>query len=312
MNLRIMIPLLTTLFVGCIATFLVSLGNRNKSRVDARLKSLSGKGSSSSFGNEPERPKVAKIARSALPKVGNALVPDNEKDRTRLQSRLVNAGLYGRQSMALFLGVKMILMVSPALIAVVLGLVGLVPLRKGVPLGGCLGIVGMIGPGFWLDKKKAARQMSFRRALPDALDVIVICLEGGLSLPGALRRVSSELRTVHATLAMELDIALREIQLGRSPGEALRNVGDRADLEELRSLSSVIIQAERYGAGLIKSLRVHADTLRLRRQQKAEEMAQKAGTKILFPTLLFIFPAIFIVILGPAVIQITKTVLNNP
>jgi tight adherence protein C len=224
----------------------------------------------------------------------------------------VNAGLYGRQSMALFLGVKMLLMVSPALIAVALGVVGLVPLRKGVPLGGCLGIVGMIGPGFWLDKKKAARQLSFRRALPDALDVIVICLEGGLSLPGALRRVATELRGVHPVLATELDIAFREIQLGRSPGESLRNVGDRADLEELRSLSSVIIQAERYGAGLIKSLRVHADTLRLRRQQKAEEMAQKAGTKILFPTLLFIFPAIFIVILGPAVIQISKTVLNNP
>jgi tight adherence protein C len=243
--------------------------------------------------------------------MGNALTPTDEKERTQLQARLVHAGLYGRQAMAVFLGAKMLLMVTPALVGVVLGIMGVFPLRQAVPIAACFGIMGMIGPGFWLDKKKARRQLCFRRALADALDVIVICLEGGLSLPGALRRVAGELRGVHPELAMEFDIALREIQLGRAPGEAMRNVGERSDLEELRSLASVITQAERYGAGLIKSLRVHADTLRLRRQQRAEEMAQKAGTKILFPTLMFIFPAIFIVILGPAAMQISETLLKS-
>ncbi len=103
-----------------------------------------------------------------------------------------------------------------------------------------------------------------------------------------------------------MNIVQREIQLGRSPGESLKQLGYRTDLEEIRSLASVITQAERFGASLVKSLRVHADTLRLRRQQHAEELAQKATVKVLFPTLLFIFPAVFVVILGPAVFQILR------
>jgi tight adherence protein C len=132
----------------------------------------------------------------------------------------------------------------------------------------------------------------------------VICIEGGLSAPGSLKRVASELRTAHPVLATELNIVQREIQLGRTPGESLQQMGSRIDLEEVRSLASVITQAERFGVSLVKSLRVHADSLRLKRQQYAEEMAQKAAIKVLFPTLLFIFPAIFVVILGPAVFQV--------
>jgi len=164
----------------------------------------------------------------------------------------------------------------------------------------------MIGPSFWLDRRKKARQMAFRRALPDALDVLVICLEGGLSLMAAFKRVAGELRTAHPPLAAELLIVEREVQLGRQTGEAMRQFGERADLEEVRNLASVITQSERFGASLVKALRVHAETLREKRLQHAEEMAQKAATKILFPTLIFIFPGVFIVILGPAVIRIME------
>src|ERR1051326_2623328 len=114
---------------------------------------------------------------------------------------------------------------------------------------------------------KKKRQANFRRALPDALDVLGICLEGGLSLPASLKRISSELRMVHPVLAAELAIVQREVQLGRTSGEALRKMGERTDLEELRSLASVILQSEKFGASLVKSLRVHADTLRVKRQQ---------------------------------------------
>ena len=164
----------------------------------------------------------------------------------------------------------------------------------------------MIGPSFWLDRMKSKRQTNFRRALPDALDIMVICLEGGLSLTGALKRMGGELRTAHPELAAELHIVQREIQLGRSTGDALRKMGERSDLEEVRSLASVILQSERYGAGLVKSLRVHSETLRTKRMQHAEEKAQKAATKVLFPTILFILPAMFVVILGPAVIHVMK------
>ena len=119
-----------------------------------------------------------------------------------------------------------------------------------------------------------------------------------------MQRVADELQTAYPLLATELQLAQRDIQLGRSPGEALRHFGDRTDLDEIRTLAAVIVQADKYGAGLVKSLRVHAETLRLNRRQYAEERAQKAGLKILFPTILCIFPAMFVVILGPAVIRI--------
>jgi tight adherence protein C len=272
-----------------------------KSRLDHRLSDLASRG-----GMLPDPDPLAEFAQSALPKMGASLMPKDEGERTQLQTRLIHAGLYGRQALLLFLGVKFLLMVGPATAGLVAGLFGMVPILHGLIVGGMLGVLGMIGPSFWLDRRKAVRQTAFRRALPDALDVLVICLEGGLSLTGALRRVASELKTAHPILAAELRIAQREVQLGRATGEALRQFGERTDLDEIRSLASVVIQAERFGASLVKALRVHATTLRENRLHRAEELAQKAAIKILFPTLLFIFPGIFLVILGPAAIQIME------
>jgi tight adherence protein C len=271
-----------------------------KSRMDSRLEELAGRDGGA------EQESVAQVARSALPKLGTPFIPKREEDRTLLQTRLIHAGLYGRQALAVFLGVKVLLMMGPAFVGLIAGLLGLVSIQLGVIAGAILGIGGMIGPSFWLDWMKRRRQTSFRRSLPDALDVLVICLEGGLSLSGALRRVATELRAAHPLLAGELNIVQREVQLGRSEGEAMRQFADRCDLEEMRSLAAVIQQSERFGAGLVKALRIHAETLRTKRIQYAEEMAQKAATKMLFPTVLFILPGVFIVILGPAAIQIVE------
>jgi tight adherence protein C len=284
------------------------IGGR-RARVDARLDVLSGRVGGGAVGGLPGDPPttMAKFARDTLPRMGTALVPTDEEERSQLKGRLINAGFYGRQAMAIFLGVKMILMVAPAGLGFAAAVAGLLPMQPAVLGGACLGILGMIGPSFWLDKKKAARQSTFRRALPDALDVLVICLEGGLSLPSALKKISGELRSAHPELSAELNVVQREILLGRAPGDALQQMGIRTDLEEVRGLASVITQSERFGASLVKSLRVHSETLRTKRQQRAEEMGQKASTKVLFPTLLFIFPAIFVVILGPAAVQIMRT-----
>ncbi len=293
------LALMAFLMASSSVLLVYTLLNGRRNRLEARLDELAGKGES-----EAEADTVAQLARSALPKMGAPLVPGAEEKRGRLQARLLHAGLYGRQAMVIFLGIKMLLMITPALLGLAVALMGLVPLANGVLLGAVFGLVGMIGPSFWLDKRKADRQSSFRRALPDALDVLVICLEGGLSLSAAFRRVAGELRTAHPLLAFELNIVQREIQMGRSTGEALRQFAERTDLEEIRSLAALIIQAERFGASLVKALRVHADTLRLKRLYHAEEMAQKAAIKMLFPTLLCIFPGIFLVILGPAAIQL--------
>ena len=277
------------------------LGGRN-SRLEARLRSLAGEDDP----NALDQKTLTKLARTTLPKIGTPFIPSDQEERTKLQTRLIHAGLYSRQAMVVFLGLKVFLMIAPAFIGIAAGLLGLVTLQLGALGGASLGIAGLIGPSFWLDRQQAKRQSNFRRALPDALDVLVICLEGGLSLPGSLKRVSGELRTAHPILAAELEIVQREVQLGRSTGEALRKMGERTDLEEVRSLAAVIIQAERFGASLVKSLRVHSESLRTRRMHRAEELAQKAGTKVLFPTVLFILPAMFVVILGPAIIHILQ------
>ncbi|HEX8202280.1 MAG TPA: type II secretion system F family protein [Isosphaeraceae bacterium] len=299
------LPIFLATFSLILAIYLLATGR--PSRLESRVQSLAEGIPEEGAPTEVAQPSMIDLARSTLPKLGTHLVPDDEEEKTLLRSRMIHAGFYSRQAMYLFLGIKMIMILMPIALGFLAAVLHVVPFAQGVLGGACLGVMGMIGPSFWLDYRKGARQMVFRRALPDALDVIVICLDGGLSLPGALKRVASELRTAHPELALELNVVQREIQLGRSPGEALKQMGLRTDLEEVRNLASVIIQSERFGASLVKSLRVHADTLRLKRKQRAEELAQKAVVKVLFPTLLFIFPAIFVVILGPAAIQIMDT-----
>jgi tight adherence protein C len=278
--------------------FMLVSGRRN--RLDKRLDDLANKGNV----QDADQDAVLQLARTALPKMGAAFVPEDEDKRTKLQARLIQAGLYQRQAMVLFLGVKVLLMVAPTCLGIVAYLLGLIPFNQAMIFGALAGLFGMIGPSFWLDKRKVSRQTSLRRALPDAFDVLVICLEGGVSLPGAFRRVATELRAAHPLLASELNIVQRQIQMGRSTGEALRLFGERSDLEEVRNMASVILQAEKFGASLVKALRVYAETLREKRLQHAEEMAQKAALKILFPTIFCIFPGMFIVVLGPAVIQL--------
>jgi len=192
-----------------------------RGRLEARLKDLSGQAD----GGGPaalEQKSFTKLAETALPKIGTPFIPSDEGERTKLQTRLIHAGLYGRQAMVVFLGLKVFLMFAPTVLGVVAGTLGLVTMQTGLVCGAGCAIAGMIGPSFWLDRQKLKRQTNFRRALPDTLDVMVICLEGGLSLTGAMRRVASELRTAHPVLATELQLVQREVS---SAGRPARRCG---------------------------------------------------------------------------------------
>jgi tight adherence protein C len=247
---------------------------------------------------------LGQMVLASLPSVGTPLLPTNEAHRTRLRQRLIEAGIYDRHALPVLLGVKMLLMAAPLVLTVALALTGLLTPIRAV-FAGAVGLgLGMVGPGLWLDYRKSRRQTVLRRGLPDALDMLVLCLEGGVSLTAAMQRVIAELHAAHPLLGAEMDLVQREMLLGVSAGDGLQKLAARSDLEELRNLASVIVQSERYGTSVVKALRIHADSLRQQRQQRAEELAQKAAVKILFPTLLCIFPAIFIVILGPAAYQI--------
>jgi hypothetical protein len=145
-----------------------------------------------------------------------------------------------------------------------------------------------------------------RRALPDFLDLVVACLGGGLSVQAALKRVAEELKLAHAGLSSELGIVLREIEIGGSLDQALHKLATRTGLDELRTLRSFVQQTTKFGTTITDALAQLAEMLRIQREQRAEELAQKAAVKILFPTLLFIFPTVFVVLAGPAAIQIKE------
>jgi tight adherence protein C len=204
----------------------------------------------------------------------------------------------------MYVGAQILFAVIPIGIGVGAALMHWVTMLQGCALGLAVGLLGAILPGFWLDAQKRRRQTKISRALPDALDVIVVCVEAGLSVPAAIARVGSELQAAYPLLAAEMLIVQREIQLGLSTGQALQEFADRFDLAELRGLASVVKQAEKFGASIAKALRVHAESMRVKRFQLAEEKAQKATVKLLFPTLFCIFPALYVVLIGPAVFDI--------
>jgi tight adherence protein C len=287
-------------FVGTTGILLAALFWRNRDRRQAvlRVRELGG------GTRRSERAGFGEIMLSSLPAVGSQLLPTDEKSRTRLQQRLIEAGVYSRHAMAIFLAAKLLLVLCGMLAGVAIGVTGLLSPRLASLAGTFLGGLGLAGPGLWLDARKRKRHAALRRGLPDLLDMLVLCLEGGVSVTQGMQRVNTELHEAHPLLAAEMDIVQREMMLGLSVGEAMRKCADRVDLDDIRTLASVLLQNERYGASVAKALRIHAETLRNERQARAEEIAQRAAVKILFPTLLCIFPAIFIVILGPAALQI--------
>ena len=222
-------------------------------------------------------------------------------DRPKLRDRMVLAGLYNDEVIDVLRLSRIAVLALSILGGYLLSTSGVISGRQGVLIGLIGGIGATIAPAFLLDYLKVRRQTAMRRALPDALDVIVVCLEAGLSLPSAFARVARELSEAHPALAMELRIVEREVQMGLSLGEAMRNFARRFDLEELRSLAAVVVQADRYGASVSRAFKVFGGSMRLRRQQYAEERAHKAAVNLAFPTALFIFPAMLVVTLGPAV-----------
>src|SRR5437868_8429546 len=231
---------------------------------------------------------------TAVPGIVAQLSQGRAADRAEISMRFTRAGIYGSQAPGMFLGVKLLLSMGlPIVCGLTPYLSGLMSLRIAALTAVAASGVGLLLPTYWLAARTKQRQTNLRLGLPDLLDMMVLCLESGISLTAAIQRVTSELWTVHPLLAAEMAIAQREMQMGLSAGEALQKLAVRCDLEELRDLANVLLQTERFGGGAAKSLRTFAETWRQQRQQQLEELAQKAAVKILFPTLLCIFPAVF-------------------
>ena len=236
---------------------------------------------------------------------------DKLDQKEQMRQRLIQAGFYGRNAFFWMSASKILSFVVPLLVALGVSTVTKLPIKTTGIVAVAVAIAGIIGPSFVLDKLKGKRQRCIRRAIPDALDILSICLEAGMSLPSSLARVSQELATAHPELALELAIVDRETRMGRGVGESMRSLADRFDLEELRSMSTVIVQSEKYGSSLSDAMEVFAASMRQKRMYAAETLAQQAVAKILIPTVICILPALFVVTMGPAAIMIYRGLINR-
>jgi tight adherence protein C len=276
-------------------------------RVDDRLVELSSDTPSAQARLVRSDSPASNSVRAKVAKLAAQLLPNDKRERTQLQARLMHAGIYATWAPGVFLTVKIALIIVPVFVALFLGALGLCHPERILLYAGVVGGIGIILPGLWLKRRKARRHSTLMKSLPDFLDLMVTCVQAGLSMNGALQRVTEELAVAHPALAGEMGIVERQIELGATPDLALRNFAERSDLAAISTLSTLVEQTRRFGTSISDALRTHAETIREQREQRAEEMAQRASVKILFPTLLLIFPAIFIVLVGPAAVQIVRT-----
>ena len=242
--------------------------------------------------------------RETLASVGKIIAPKTGSSRSQLM--MVRAGFRRPDAILAINGVKVLLPLALMVIAVASGLYRWNP----VLVLALAALVGYLIPEAWLLWRIRARQHRLRLAIPDGLDLLVICVEAGLGLDQALLRVSQELQIAHPELSQELQLVNAEMRLGKTRVEALRELARRTGLDDIKSLVAMLVQTERFGTSIAQSLRVYSDDLRLKRRQRAEEAAAKVSVKMVPVLVLFIFPALMVVILGPAAITIMRQFLK--
>jgi tight adherence protein C len=231
------------------------------------------------------------------------LVPRSQSELSVVQQRLVRAGYRNDGAVKFFYGSKLLM---PLLLCLIVAITGLSHFGGFFAYALALA-VGFLAPDFWLGRQIASRQTKIRRGLPDVLDLMVICIEAGQSLDQATVRTAEELRTAHPAITDELGVVVLEQRAGRARTDAWRQFAERTAVDSVRNLVSVLVQCEKFGTSIAKTLRVHSETLRTQRRQKIEEQAAKTSVKLVFPLVLFIFPSLFVVTLGPALIVIKES-----
>ncbi len=252
-----------------------------------------------------ERPVISLTAKKTpwqdfLAKIGGS-IPIAPKDQSKYSRMLVAAG-YRKESLPIFLGSKLVLAIGLPVAFVFFYAIPKGELMKGETLLYivALAILGFILPSFWLSRRVEKRKTEIFHTLPDLLDLLTVCVEAGLSIDGALIRVSENPQFKGNPLAEEFKIAAMETRAGKPRSEALKDVAERTMEEDVRAFVAMVTQTERFGTSMSLALRVHSDTLRTKRRQVAEEQAAKTAIKIIFPLAFFIFPALMVVLIGPA------------
>jgi tight adherence protein C len=229
------------------------------------------------------------------------IVPRSPKEMTQLRRRFVRAGIQTTGPIAAYSMAQVILPILLGGAALLTGPFSQVWLL--VFLGA---IGGYLLPSFWLERKIKARQKVIQNGLPDALDLMIVCLEAGSAMDQAILKVSEELALAYPALAEEFRMIITETRAGKPRLEAFRNFAQRTGVDDVRALVAMLVQTDRFGTSVSQALRTHAETSRTKRRQRAEERAAKIGVKLVFPLVFCLFPAMFVVTLGPAVIKFIR------
>jgi tight adherence protein C len=247
--------------------------------------------------------------------IAEIALPRDEWKKSRVRMRLIRAGFRELYSIYRFYAAKVIIaIILPLAVVVPLMATGYIPITDqfsavSIMVGAAL--VGYFLPHLYIASKIKERKLEFVEGFPDAMDLLVVCVEAGLGLDAAIQRVGKEMAVSYPELAIELGILNLELRAGKSRAEALKSLAERTDVEQVQSLVALLIQAEHFGTSIATALRDHADEMRQMRIQRAKEKAAKLPVKMLFPLVFFIFPALFIVVLVPAAIRIYVSLIGG-
>jgi tight adherence protein C len=231
------------------------------------------------------------------------VIPKSQTEVSVTLQHLIRAGYRKESAAKIFNGSKVLIPLLLCALALVTGLGSMSPFFV---YAGALGL-GFLLPDFWLGRQISKRQKCIQRGLPDVLDLLVICIEAGLSLDQATARSAEELIKAQPELCDELRIVVLEQRAGRPRSESWKHLAERTGVDCVRNLVSMLVQSEQFGTSIARTLRLHSDALRTQRVQAVEEMAAKTTVKIVFPLIFFIFPSLFVVVLGPAILAMLDT-----
>lgn len=306
------------IFIAVTAVAWVVIGRvsgDDKPRAEARLEALKNRRSGQPEEGSDDRQKKKNEALAAVLEKATSPLADtvsgNEKEMGKLREKLVNAGFRRESAPVVFKGLQLIVGGIGLVIGGVFGLVsdGLTQAMLMKLAGGV--VIGYLLPSLLLGQLAKKRMEKIFLGLPDALDLMVVCVEAGLGMDQALRKVAEEMNKSHKEIGEEFSIANQQLQFGRTRVEVLQALGFRSGVDDLKQLASILVQADKFGSSVATALRVQSDSMRTKRRQIAEEKAAKTAVKMIFPLVLFIFPGIFVVLVGPAGINMYRNMLSG-
>jgi tight adherence protein C len=234
------------------------------------------------------------------------MLPTSPRTMSRIRRRLARAGYYNYAATVIYAAAEVLLPIAVGLLVFVS-----TTSSKGLLIASLAAILAYLAPAFVLARMVTTRQRQIRNGLPDALDLLIVCIEAGLALDQAILKVSEELAMSHPALAEELHTLNNEVRAGKPRMEAFRNFAERTKVDDVRSLVAMLIQTDRFGTSIAQALRTHADTARTARRQHAEERAAKLGVKLVFPLVFCLFPSMYVVTVGPGAIRILRILIQG-